>query len=88
MTLADLPNLGKHSAEMLAAAGISTYSQLKELGPVKAFLAAKQAGANPSMNLLWAIAGALSNTHWTQLSPEHKEQLRSELEHLTARKQP
>jgi hypothetical protein len=86
MTISDLPNLGERSAEMLAAAGIFTRSQLKQLGPVRAFLAAKQAGTKPSMNLLWAIAGALTDTHWTRLSPEYKQRLRNELEELTSDK--
>lgn len=82
MLLAELPNLGAHSAKMLAAAGISTRSQLEELGPVKAFLAAKQAGGKPTMNLLWAIAGALTDQKWDTLSQEYKEQLRDELKQL------
>ena len=84
MTIADLPNLGEYSADVLAMAGITTRAQLEQLGPVRAFLAAKQTGSNPSTNLLWAIAGALSDTHWTALTPEYKKQLRTELEELTS----
>ncbi len=84
MTLADLPNLGERSAQMLEAAGITTRSQLEEAGPVRAFLAVKQAGTKPSMNLLWAIAGCLRDTHWTRLPPHYKEQLRAELHELTS----
>lgn len=88
MLLIELPNLGTHSAKMLAAAGISTRAQLEELGPVKAFLAAKQAGGKPTMNLLWAIAGALADQKWDTLPSKHKEQLRDELEQLLANEEP
>ena len=79
MSIAKLPNLGERSAEMLAAAGITTCSHLRQLGPVRAFLAVKQTGARPSLNLLWALAGALSNQHWLHLSAELKAKLQQEL---------
>ena len=81
--IADVPNLGPQSVEMLAAAGIVDEDQLRGLGPVVAFLAVKQAGQNPSMNLLWAIAAGLQNRHWTDLSDDEKSGLREELQRLT-----
>ena len=47
--LADFPNLGPKSAQMLAAAGITSKDHLTDLGPVIAFLAVRQAGENPSI---------------------------------------
>jgi len=52
-----LRNLGKHSQEMLAAAGIKTEGQLQAKGAAAAFVAVKCAGCAPSLNLLWAIEG-------------------------------
>ena len=82
MSLADLRNLGDKSAQMLAAAGIHSHEDLVQLGPVRAFLAARQAGSNPSLNLLWAIAGALTDTDWRELSEEYKQSLQQELDEL------
>ena len=78
--LRQLPNLGPKSEQMLYNAGITTPEQLKQLGPVKAYLRVKQTGLKPSLNLLYAIAGALSNTHWNKLSPEERCHLLMELE--------
>ena len=82
-TLAQMPNLGPKSAKMLASAGITSPTQLRELGPVIAFLAVRQAGEQPSMNLLWAITAGIQDRHWTRLSPEEKQDLRDELDRLT-----
>lgn len=62
-----LRNLGPRSQEMLAAAGIMTERQLRALGSGAAFLAVKRAGCTPSLNLLWAIEGALTNRDWKDL---------------------
>ena len=55
--VAKIPNLGPKSAEMLAAANITCEEQIRELGPVLSYLAVKQAGQAPSLNLLWARGG-------------------------------
>ena len=82
--LESLMNLGPASIEMLNRAGIATREQLRELGAVRAFLAVKQSGSRPSLNLLWALAGALSGTPWNQLAPALKQRLRNELASLDA----
>ena len=78
-SLAELPNLGPRSAEMLAAIGITELAQLKELGAVQAYLAVKQNNPNASLNLLWAIAGALRNQRWDQLDQDLKSRLLEKL---------
>jgi hypothetical protein len=45
------------------------------MGPVGAFLAAKSIDERVSLNLLWGIAGALTNTHWSKLTREYRETL-------------
>ena len=62
--IADLPTLGPKSQVMLANAGITTVEQLRQLGSVAAFVQVKRSGANASLNLLWALEGALTGTHW------------------------
>lgn len=59
IALADLPNLGPKSAQMLARAGITTLHQLRELGAVADYVAANRAGGNVSLNLLWGLEAAL-----------------------------
>ena len=80
--IASLQNLGPRSAEMLATAGIHTREQLAALGPAAAYLAAKQADSGVSLNLLWAIAAGMENSHWTDLSQQRKAELRTQVEAL------
>ncbi len=82
MPLAKLKNLGPKSSDMLRRAGIDTESQLRDLGPAAAFLTVRRFNTNVSLNLLWAIAGALNNQHWAQLDPEYKRSLKQELSEL------
>jgi DNA transformation protein len=57
---------------MLVAAGIKTVSQLKRLGSVRAYAMVKATGANASLNLLWAIEGALTGLPWQVVAKEHR----------------
>lgn len=82
MSLENFPNLGPKSAQMLAEAGITDEAQLRALGPVVAYLAVRQAGEMPSMNLLWAIAAGLQDRPWIELSDVEKKKLRAELDEL------
>lgn len=67
-----LRNLGKASSQMLASAGIRTEKQLREMGALNAFLAVKASGGNPSLNLLWAIEGALTDRDWREVSRDER----------------
>jgi DNA transformation protein len=62
-----LLGLGPKSLAILSAAGISTRDQLERLGPVQAFIAAKSVEPAVTLNLLWGIAGAITDTHWSKL---------------------
>lgn len=64
-----LRNLGPRSAAWLNLVGIHSISNLREIGALPAFLKVEEAGLAPSLNLLWALEGALRNCHWTQLEP-------------------
>jgi len=79
-SLADLPNLGPKSQEALAAAGITTLHQLRKAGSVRAYARAKRAGANVSLNLLWALEGALTGLPWQTVAREHRASLLLALE--------
>lgn len=78
--LAELPNLGPKSQALLVHAGISSLAQLRALGSVAAYIKVKQAGGNVSLNLLWALEGALSGEHWQVVAKEHRTSLLLALE--------
>jgi DNA transformation protein len=78
--IADLPNLGPKSSELLNLVGISTFRGLKALGAVRAYVAVKRKSPTASLNLLWALEGALSNTPWQVVAREHRTSLLLALE--------
>ena len=80
MNLADLPNFGPKSQQMLAQSGIHTLEQLRELGAVRAYVQVKRCGACSSLNLLWAMEGALSDRHWQDVAKNDRLRLLLELE--------
>jgi len=84
--LASLKNLGPRSLALLAAAGITSFEQLRQLGAVRAYARVKASGVNKaSLNLLWALEGALSGEHWQVVAREHRMSLLLALEALQSR---
>ncbi len=79
-----LPNVGPKSAAWLRQVGIRTQAELAEAGAVTAFVKIRRAGFRPSLNLLYALEGALSGCHWQQVPPARREQLKAEAEAATA----
>lgn len=77
-----LKNLGQRSQEMLATAGIVTSEQLRTIGAAAAFVAVKRAGCAPSLNLLWAIEGALTNRNWKDVARSDRLSLLTQVEIL------
>lgn len=73
-------NLGKASERWLASIGVRTADELRAMGAVNAFRLLSLRGYRPSLNLVWAIEGALRGVHWTALPPEVKDALRREIE--------
>lgn len=60
---------------MLATAGIHGRADLERLGPVQAYLRVKAAGHNASLNLLWAMEGALTGKDWRVVAREERTRL-------------
>lgn len=77
-----LLNLGPRSQQMLQAAGICTVAQLRKLGSVVAYARVKQSGVPASLNLLWALEGALTGLPWQVVAREHRTSLLLALEHV------
>ena len=78
--LASLPNLGPASAQMLRAAGLSDVAQLRAVGAVRAFAQVRRSQPQASLNLLWALEGALTGLPWQQVAREHRTSLLMALE--------
>jgi DNA transformation protein and related proteins len=78
--LDDLPNLGPKSRDMLLGAGIRSTRELGRLGSVAAFVKVRQSGARPSLNLLWALEGALTGLPWQVVAKVHRTSLLLALE--------
>lgn len=79
-TISDLPSLGPKSQAMLARAGITSIEQLRRLGSVSAYVLAKRANGNASLNLLWALESALSGEPWQEVARRHRTSLLLALE--------
>ena len=75
-----LRNVGPKSAAWLRQVGLHSRGDLEAAGPVDAFMRVKRAGFRPSMNLLYALEGALLDCHWQEVPQARREQLVSEAE--------
>jgi TfoX-like protein len=80
MASSKIRNVGPKSAAWLRQIGVRTTEDLSRVGPVDAFLKVKRAGFRPSLNLLYAMAGALADCHWADLPEERKQELLAALE--------
>jgi DNA transformation protein and related proteins len=70
-----LRNIGPKSAAWLRQTGIRTQADLEAVGALAAYVRVKRAGFKPSLNLLYALEGAILGCHWQEIP----EQRRSEL---------
>jgi uncharacterized protein YjiS (DUF1127 family) len=72
LRIRDLRNLGMKSEQMLADIGIYSADELRRQGAVRTFAELKRTGPAPSLNMLWALAGALDpwpeGTHWREIA--------------------
>ncbi len=78
--LIKLKNLGNTSVNLLHAVGIKTASDLERVGPVQAYRSIKERGFSTSKVLLYALQGALMDTHWNELDSQLKRKLVEEAE--------
>lgn len=78
--MSKIRNVGPKSAAWLRQIGVRTTEDLARVGPIESFLKVKRAGFRPSLNLLYAMAGALADCHWADLPEERKQELLSTLE--------
>lgn len=81
-SIGKLRNLGPKSVQMLYQAGIKTVVALRELGAVDAYIQVQRSGAKPTLNLLWALEGAIRDIPWQEIAQEQRRVL---LDRLDAR---
>jgi len=75
-----LRNLGGSSAAWLRDTDIRTVADLRDVGPVFAYIQVKRKYPRASLNLLWALAAGLKGIDWRDLTDDEKEKLRAEIE--------
>jgi DNA transformation protein len=78
--LAAVANLGPKSARALVLAGVSSFAELSRLGSVRAYAKVKQQQPSVTLNLLWALEGAISRLPWQTVAKEHRTSLLLALE--------
>ncbi|RNF82230.1 TfoX/Sxy family protein [Montanilutibacter psychrotolerans] len=80
MTTVKLRNIGPKSAAWLRQVGLRSHEDLAAIGTVEAFMRVKRAGFKPTLNLLYAIEGALLDCHWQEIPDERRAELISAAE--------
>ena len=75
--IARLANLGPSSSQWLNAIGVRTRRDLEKLGSIDAFRLLKAQGYNASLNLVYAIEGALRGLPWDRLPVKLKAELKA-----------
>jgi hypothetical protein len=73
--VAGLRNLGAASARMLADAGIASVARLRKLGTVEAWRRVRTVHPRASLNLLWALEGALTDRDWQDVARTERTRL-------------
>ncbi len=70
-------NLGPVSREWMRAVDVNTLADLKRLGSVKVYKLIKNKGLPVSLNLLYALEGAIRDVPWHSLPPDTRESLKA-----------
>src|SRR4029453_5254786 len=75
-----LPNIGPVSKRMLASAGIKAIETLRRLGSIEAYRRVRAHDPRASLNLLWALEGALTGRPWEDVARNDRLSLLLQLE--------
>ena len=73
--MSKLRNIGPKSAAWLRQVGLRTHEDIAAVGTVEAFMRVKRAGFKPSLNLLYALEGALRDCHWQEVPDARRSEL-------------
>ena len=75
MTAEKLRNIGPKSMAWLRQTGVRSLDDLKAVGALSAFVRVKRAGFKPSLNLLYALEGAIMDCHWQEIPDARRSEL-------------
>lgn len=70
-----LRNIGPKSMAWLRQTGVRSLDDLKAVGALAAFVRVKRAGFKPSLNLLYALEGAILDCHWQEIPDSRRSEL-------------
>ena len=84
MTTVKLRNIGPKSMAWLRQTGVRTLDDLKSAGALAAFVRVKRAGFKPSLNLLYALEGAILDCHWQEIPEARRSELIAEADAAVA----
>ncbi|GAB2507833.1 TfoX/Sxy family protein [Lysobacter humi (ex Lee et al. 2017)] len=79
-----LLNIGGKSSAWLRQVGLRTHDDLLAVGALEAYVRVKRAGFKPSLNLLYALEGALMGCHWQQVDPMRRSELAAQAQAAVA----
>jgi hypothetical protein len=69
---AKIRNIGPKSMAWLRQTGVRSLEDLQAAGALAAFVRIKRAGFRPSLNLLYALEGAIQGCHWQEIPEERR----------------
>lgn len=75
MTAEKIKNIGPKSMAWLRQTGIRTQADLEAVGSLAAYVRIKRAGFKPSLNMLYAMEGAILGCHWQDIPTERRSEL-------------
>ena len=75
MSAEKLRNIGPKSMAWLRQTGVRSLDDLKAVGSLAAYVRVKRAGFKPSLNLLYALEGAILDCHWQEIPDERRSDL-------------
>ncbi len=70
-----IKNIGPKSMAWLRQTGIRTQADLEAAGSLAAYVRIKRAGFKPSLNMLYAMEGAILGCHWQDIPAERRSEL-------------
>lgn len=72
---AKIRNVGPKSAAWLRQVGVRSLEDLHAVGVIGTFMKVRRAGFRPSLNLLYALEGALLDCHWQDVPDDRRGEL-------------
>jgi hypothetical protein len=84
MSTPKLRNIGPKGMAWLRQTGVRSLEDLREVGALAAYVRVRRAGFKPSLNLLYALEGAILDCHWQQIPDERRAELVGQAEAAVA----